>query len=152
MKTETKPAWKPADKPQFLSVDLFFIDRDGYLIAVVIPLNYTAVVHIPNRKMAALRGALWKILGKIDQQHYEVSHILTDNEGGIAALFPELERAGYGINPAGAGDHVPTVERESKGIPAVNTVHSNVLAAKVPGRVLCHYDQSLTGPTAQGSN
>jgi hypothetical protein len=53
------------------------------------PLDYIAVVHIPNRKTAALRGALWKILGKINQQHYEVSHILTDNEGGIAALFPE---------------------------------------------------------------
>ena len=34
----------------------------------------------------------------------KVSHILTDNEGGIATLFPELERAGYGIYPADAGD------------------------------------------------
>ncbi len=118
-KTETipmEPAWKPIDQPQFLSVDLFFIDGDGYLIAVMSPLDYTAVVHIPNRKTAALRGALWKILGKIDQQHYEVSYILTDNEGGIAALFPELERAGYGINPAGAGDHVPIVERKIRTI------------------------------------
>jgi len=118
-KTETipmEPAWKPVDQPQFLSVDLFFIDGDGYLIAVMSPLDYTAVVHIPNRKTAALRGALWKILGKIDQQHYEVTYILTDNEGGIAALFPELERAGYGINPAGAGDHVPIVERKIRTI------------------------------------
>ena len=95
-KTETvpmEPAWKPIDQPQFLSVDLFFIDGDGYLIAVMSPLDYTAVVHIPNRKTAALRGVLWKLLGKIDQQHYEVSYILTDNEGGIAALFPELARA-----------------------------------------------------------
>ena len=118
-KTETipmEPAWKPVDQPQFLSVDLFFIDGDGYLIAVMSPLDYTAVVHIPNRKTAALRGALWRILGKIDQQHYEVTYILTDNEGGIAALFPELERAGYGINPAGAGDHVPIVERKIRTI------------------------------------
>ena len=59
-KTDTmEPAWKPIDQPQFLSVDLFFIDGDGYLIAVMSPLDYTAVVHIPNRKMAALRGELW---------------------------------------------------------------------------------------------
>ena len=80
------------------------------------PLDYTAVLHILNRKTAALRGALWKILGKIDQQYYEVSYILMDNEGGIAALFPELERAGYKINPAGAGDHVPIVERKIRTI------------------------------------
>jgi hypothetical protein len=118
-KTETipmEPAWKLTDQPQFLSVDLFFIDIDGYLIAVMSPLDYTAAVHIPSRKTAALRGALWKILSKIDQQHNEVSHILTDNEGDIAAVFPELERAGYGINPAGAGSHVPTVERKIRTI------------------------------------
>ena len=118
-KTETiplEPAWKPTDQPQFLSIDLFFIDGDGYMIAVMSPLDYTAVVHIKNRKTAVLRGALWKILSKIDQQHYEVSYILTDNEGGITALFPELQQAGYGINPAGAGDHVPIVERKIRTI------------------------------------
>jgi hypothetical protein len=125
-KTETihmEPAWKPTDQPQLLSVDLFFIDGDGYLIAVMSHLDYTAAVHIPSRKTAALRGALWKILSKIDQQHYEVSHILTDNEDGIAALFPELERAGYGINPVGAGDHVPTVERK------IRTIKERVIRA-----------------------
>ena len=118
-KTETiplEPAWKPTEQAQFLSVDLFFIDGDGYMIAVMSPLDYTSVVHIKNRKTAVLRGALWKILAKIDQQHYEVSYILTDNEGGVTALFPELQRAGYGINPAGAGDHVPIVERKIRTI------------------------------------
>ena len=93
------------------------------------------------------------MLGIIDQQHYEVSYILTDNEGGIAALFPELERAGYGINPAGAGDHVPIVERKLQTIKErVDTVHSDVLAAAIPGRVLCHYDKSLIGSIVRGSN
>jgi hypothetical protein len=86
------------------------------MIAVMDPLDYTAVVHIKNRKTAVLRGALWKILDEIDQQHYEVVYILTDNEGGIAALIPELKRAGYGINPVGAGDHVPIVERKTRTI------------------------------------
>ena len=114
-KTKTiplEPVWKHNDQPQFLSVDLFFIDGDGYMISVMSPLDHTAVVHIKNRTTAVLRGALLKILAKIDQQHYEVSYILTDNEGGMAALFVELEQAGYGINPAGAGDHVPIVERK----------------------------------------
>ena len=63
-----------------------------------------------------MRGALWKILGEIDQQQYECTHILSDNEGGITALFPELKTAGYAINPAGAGDHVPIVERKIRTI------------------------------------
>ena len=85
--------WKPTEQIQFLSIDLFFIDGDGYLIAVMSPVDYTLVVHIKNRKTAVLRGALWSILAKIDEQHFQVSHILTDNEGGITALFTELQRA-----------------------------------------------------------
>ena len=100
-KTDTiyleESSWKPTDQPQFLSIDLFFIDGDGYLIAVMSPLDYTLTVHIKNRKTAVLRGALWSILAKIDQQHYTVNYILTDNEGGITAFFVELERAGYFI-------------------------------------------------------
>jgi len=118
-KTETvpmEPGWKPNDQSQTLSTDLFFIDGDGYMIAVMSPVDYTFVVHIKKRKTAVLRGALWKILSEIDQQQYDVSYILTDNEGGITALFPELQRAGYGINPAGAGDHVPIVERKIRTI------------------------------------
>lgn len=119
-KTDTiyleESSWKPTDQPQFLSIDLFFIDGDGYLIAVMSPLDYTSTVHIKNRKTAVLRGALWSILAKIDQQHYTVNYILTDNEGGITAFFVELERAGYEINPAGAGDHVPIVERKIRTI------------------------------------
>ena len=53
-----EPAWKPIDQPQFLSVDLFFIDGDGYLIAFMSRLDYTAVVHIPNWKTAALKESM----------------------------------------------------------------------------------------------
>ena len=103
--------------PQSKPSSLFFVDGDGYMIAVMSPLDYTSVLHIKNRKTAVLmRGALWKILAKIDQQHYEVSYILTDNEGGVTALFPELQRARYGVNPAGAGYHVPIVERKIRTI------------------------------------
>jgi hypothetical protein len=48
-KTETipmEPVWKSTDQPQFLSVDLFFIDGDGYLITVMSPLDYTAVIPL----------------------------------------------------------------------------------------------------------
>ena len=47
------------------------------------PVDYTLVVHIENLKTAVLRGALWSILAKIDEQHLQVSHILTDNEGTL---------------------------------------------------------------------
>ncbi len=51
--------------PQSKPSSLFFVDGDGYMIAVMSPLDYTSVLHIKNRKT---RGALlWKILAKIDQ-------------------------------------------------------------------------------------
>jgi hypothetical protein len=101
-KTETvlmEPGWKPNDQPQTLSTDLFFIDGDGCMIAVMSPVDYTFVVHIKNRKTAVLRGALWKVLLEIDQQQYDESYILTNNEGGIVALFPKLQRAGIELTP-----------------------------------------------------
>ena len=75
-------------------------------------LLFTIVIHITTRKTKALRGALWKTLSKIDEQQYEVSHIQSDNEGGIKSFYDELRRAGYIINPAGSGEHVPVVERK----------------------------------------
>jgi Reverse transcriptase (RNA-dependent DNA polymerase) len=105
-------AYKSTDIPQHLCVDLLFIDGDGYMIAVLTPLDYTIVVHIKNRKTKTLRGALWHILAKIDEQQFEVTHILSDREGGIGPFHDELKRAGYHINPAGSGEHVPVVERK----------------------------------------
>jgi hypothetical protein len=53
-----EPVWKPIDQPHFLSVDLFFIDGDEYLIAFMSRLDYTAVVNILYQKTAALRESM----------------------------------------------------------------------------------------------
>jgi hypothetical protein len=53
-----EPVWKPIDQSQFLSVDLFFIDGVGCLIAFMSRLDYTAVVNILYRKTAALRESM----------------------------------------------------------------------------------------------
>ena len=76
------------------------------------PLDYSIVVHIRNRSTTSLRGVLWNILAKIDEQQYEVTYILSDREGGIQAFYDELRQAGYIFNPAGSGEHVPVVERK----------------------------------------
>ena len=106
--------FKYTDQPQYVCLDLFFIDGDGYMIAVLTPLDYSIVKHINNRNTRTLRGALWSILAIIDEQQYEVTHILSDREGGITAFYDELRRAGYIINPAGSGEHVPVVELKIK--------------------------------------
>ena len=82
--------WKPTDELQYLCVDLLFIDGDGYMIAVLCPLDYTIVKHIKSRKTNMLRGALLKILAQIDEQHYNVTHILSDREGGIQVFYDGL--------------------------------------------------------------
>lgn len=119
-KTITKPSerifieshWKPNDIEQYLNVDLLFIDGEGYLLSVLSPIDYAQVTRLKNRKTVTLRSALLYQLATIDEQQYTVTHILSDNEGGISALYPELQRAGYIINPAGPGEHVPVVERK----------------------------------------
>ena len=51
-------------------------------------------------------------LATAESEDYQVTHILCDGEKGFTAFFNALRTAGYFINPAGPGQHVPVVERK----------------------------------------
>jgi hypothetical protein len=51
-------------------------------------------------------------LATAESEDYQVTHILCDGEKGFTAFFNALRTAGYLINPAGPGQHVPIVERK----------------------------------------
>lgn len=101
------------------------------------PLDYSIVFHIRNRSTTSLRGVLWNILAKIDEQQYEVTHILSDREGGIQAFYDELRQAGYIFNPAGSGEHVPVVERK------IETIKERVRSYLQSLRLTLMYSPSL---------
>jgi len=45
--------------------------------------------------------ALDKQLNALKSQAFEVTDVLTDGEGGVAALTPDLNSKGIRVNPAG---------------------------------------------------
>ncbi len=51
-------------------------------------------------------------LATAESEDYQVTHTLCDGEKGFTAFFNALRTAGYLINPAGPGQHVPVVERK----------------------------------------
>ena len=104
--------YKPSEVEQHLNIDIFFIEGEGYLISVLTPLDYIMITRIKNRTSEALRAAVYHHLATAESEDYEVTHILCDGEKGFAAFFNELRTAGYLINPAGPGQHVPIVERK----------------------------------------
>ncbi len=114
-KTDTvhlESVYKPSDVPQVMNIDTFFIDSEGYLISVLIPLDYVIITRVKNRTSEAFRAAVYYHLATAENEHYEVTHRLCDREKGFATFFNHLLAAGYLINPSGPGKHVPIEERK----------------------------------------
>ena len=114
-KTKTiqlESVYKPSDVQQHMNIDIFFIDGEGYLISVLTPLDHVMISRIQNRTSEALRAAVYHHLATAESEGYDVTHILCDGEKGFAAFFNALRTAGYLINPAGPGQHIPVVERK----------------------------------------
>ena len=135
--------YKPSEVEQHMNIDIFFIDGEGYLISVLTPLDYVMITRIKNRTSEALRAAVYHHLATAESEDYTVTHILCDGEKGFAAFFNALRTAGYLINPAGPGQHVPVVERKIRLVKerikaylrAVNTIPTHVLLTTIPRRV-----------------
>jgi hypothetical protein len=104
--------YKPSEVQQHMNIDIFFIDGEGYLISVLTPLDFLMISRIQNRTSVALRAAVYHHLATAESEDYQVTHILCDGEKGFAAFFNALRTAGYLINPAGPGQHIPVVERK----------------------------------------
>jgi hypothetical protein len=82
---------RPVFTRQVLHVDIMFIEGDPYLISVSTPLLLTMVNHLGGRKSTpVIREALNKQLAMYRAESFEVGNVLTDGEGGVHALTPEL--------------------------------------------------------------
>ena len=97
---------------QVLHVDLFFIDKLTFVLAVADPLSLTGITHIPSKSIPAVRKALLDTLRQLRKAGFTVGAILTDREGAVLALREELEDRGIRVNATGAGQHVPVAENK----------------------------------------
>jgi hypothetical protein len=64
-----------------------------------------------GRAKAIVRQALAKQIGLYKSRQFLITALLSDGEGAIASLTSEIEASGIAVNPSGAGQHVPTIER-----------------------------------------
>ena len=99
-----------------LHLDVMFVGGFSFLISVSTPIGLTAVNELGRSKGARASAPILKaIFSQLDlykSRGFSISHILTDNEGGVIASSSQLEARGVLVNPVGPGAHVPVVERK----------------------------------------
>lgn len=102
----------PTQREVDLHIDLGFSEGEAFVVSATTPLKYIQAVHLSGNKrdVATVRPAVMRMINAYKSRGYEVKNVLTDGEGAIAALTPELNAMGINVNPTGAGQHVPIIE------------------------------------------
>ena len=106
------PIMRPVQQLQTMHIDIMFVEGLPFLISVCQPLGLVMVDRIPDRKLSTLRKVISKHINHIHNHNFVVDTVLSDGEGGIAALQDDLLAHNIRYNPAGPGQHVPVVERK----------------------------------------
>ena len=110
-----EPVPVPLHKNQVLHVDIFFVDKTPYLLAVSLPLGFISVQWLRGRRSHPnIRKAMHRVIGILKAESFVVSHVLTDSEKGVISMETELNQMGINVNPAGTGDHVPVIENMTR--------------------------------------
>lgn len=130
-----QPTSMPLERPRsvirgalVMHIDIVFMRGVPYLLSVTTPLGYIMAEVLTKkaspvakedmerfaRSVSNIRNALFTMFNSYRSHNYTVEKLLTDNEGGIVGLTPEIERLGCVVNPTGPGQHVPLVEHKAK--------------------------------------
>jgi hypothetical protein len=100
---------------QVLHTDIMFVNQHAFLVSVSEPLQMLTATHLGKdmggRAKAIVRQALAKQIGLYKSRQFTITTLLSDGEGAIASLTSEIEASSIAVNPSGAGQHVPTIER-----------------------------------------
>jgi len=110
VKTDDIP--KHIDVSLTMDIDIMFVMGIPFLIAVIGPMSYTMVNLLGSRSLASVRKALLHFIGRCKAEGFEVRVLRSDGEGAVIKMTDELQNMGILVNPAGAGSHVPSVERK----------------------------------------
>lgn len=95
-----------------------FVEQVTLLVAVSHPLDLTLGVILdqadsgkPSRTAESVKKCLDVIISTLKSRNFIVSLIMSDGEGAIGKLTPDLERLSIEVNISGAGGHIARVER-----------------------------------------
>ena len=95
-------------KRQSLFVDIFEVEAQPFILAVMKPLNYRFCSILEGKTAKHIHSALGSILDMISSKGFEIKRIEIDPERGLVAIKDQL---GVDIAVTGAGSHVAVAER-----------------------------------------
>ena len=108
----------PAQQQQVLSVDIMYLETTAILIAVSTPLDMTLAVSLirldtgkTSRQAAVVKPALCEMISILKSRSFLVHVIMSDGEGAIGKMRPDLMALGIEVDVSAAGGHVARIER-----------------------------------------
>ena len=99
---------------QVLFIDIIFWHGLAFLLGKLSPINFLMVAYLANREAPTIWRALKAMLGYAQGHNIDVTHVVSDGEGGVAKLLPELQALGIQLTTAAPGKHVHPIERSSR--------------------------------------
>ena len=99
------------ERAQTLQVDIMFIAGLPFMVGLISPLGYCVTQYIQNRKTPQIQSSIMHILAVAKSRHLWISHIISDNEGGVLSLTDILLNQGIQVSPTAAGEKAHKVER-----------------------------------------
>ena len=112
----TSPAIIPGDlavieQNQTLQVDIMFIAKLPFMVGLLSPLGFCITQYIGGKKTPQIKESIAHILNVAKSRQIRVSHLITDNEGGVLSMSEDLMALGIQVSPTAAGEKAHKVER-----------------------------------------
>ena len=121
---------------QTLAIDVMFIEGVPSLVGVSSPLDFTLAVSLTfldtsmaTRSASVIKKGIVDMVSTLRSRNFLVTVIMTDGEGTIGAVAPELKQMGIELDVSGAGGHVSRIERRIRMIKERVRAH---IAHKLP--------------------
>ena len=107
---------KPEVKQLTLHCDILFIAGQPMFLSVSTPLHLTIISKLKSRSKPDVKAALLEQLSRYTSERFDVRAVVSDGEGAVEQLRPELGRLGILVDKSGTGQHVPVAERMNRTI------------------------------------
>jgi hypothetical protein len=98
-------------KNQELQVDMMYVDKVAFLLGVLVPMKYIFLAPVMSRAQKEIWPALKKFITLPRSRGITVDVVRTDLEGAVMASEADIASLGCSLNPGGAKEAVPVVER-----------------------------------------
>ena len=96
---------------QSVEIDVMFVNRLPFLVAIIVPLGYSLVDYVPNRKEKEIHESLFKFITKIRSRGITITHVVSDNEGSAHTAETKLNSMSIQLSTTAAGEKAHRVER-----------------------------------------